>query len=344
MRKAFVMLAVVVGVSGCASTGGMFGKHTPKPLHPDGVRADSPARIRMVTGSDTSLNEGDTVLSINGKPVKSFSYYNAVSSTGEMTVKSAGGTVRKVALSQLFSDDGKTLEAHTLSRGGVFIFPQQVPAYQRTQDAALLYLGAEKGLVSASMWQTKPRILELRVDLRAEPNCQTCSLKALAVMDGSRKAWLSAIPYNKAAWLVYTPAGRAPPMMNVPPPTPVAYTSTTTGSGTVSGSMYGNAYSGNYSGMSTTTTTPQYNYTGTEMAEAYNLGALLKQERIESDNKHRRDFVANRVGNLRVGRMPAGQQMTGYVDFVVPNDFKGPYVVAIKGNKHFAAARFEAQD
>lgn len=335
-----VVVAATFVVAGCASTGGLFSSDTPTALMPYGVQADGPAVIHMVTSPDSPLHNGDTVLSINGKPVTAYSFYSDFTARGSMKVKSADGKVQMIPDSALLSANGKKLKALTFKLGGTMIFPQKVPVYKRIQDAGLISLGKEKGLISASLWHTNPRILEVYVDLRSASTCTSCSLKNIAVMDWSRKDWLTPLSINKVAWIVYPPDGSTGPLMNIPPPTPVSYSSTSNTTGTMNGTFYGNSFSGNYSGSTTSTTTPRYNYAATEMAEAYNLGVILKQARIQKDNKNRRSFVIDRMVNLKIGPMSPGERMTGYVDFVVPNGFGGPFVLAIKGNRKFAAVRF----
>lgn len=332
------LVAIVLG--GCATMGGLNDAHTPQPLEPVGVKADSPAVVHLVLSPDSPVHNGDTILSVNGKPVTAFSFYRLFTPQGTMKVKGPHGKVRTVADSAVLFSNGKGLKAHTFKRGGTFVFPQKVGAYHRTQDAAFVMLGHERGLISASLWHTKPEILELYIQVQANQRCGTCSLDNVAVMDWGRKAWLTPVPFNKVAWVVYPPDTPAGPLMNVPPPTPVGYTSTTTGMGTANGSMYGNTYTGTYSGFGTTTTTPYYNYTATNMALAYNLGTVLKQDRIMTDNRNRREFVADRISNLKSGHLLPGEIMTGYVGAVVPNGFTGPYVVAVKGAGKIFDVRF----
>lgn len=333
--------AAALGLSGCVSSGGLFASHNPQSLEPYGVKASGPAVVHMVLASHSPVHDGDTILTVSGKPVTAYSFYSVFTPRGQMKVKTEAGKVHMVSDASLLAKRGAGLKAGTLNPGGTFIFRQKVPAYQRVQDAGLVVMGHERGLISASLWHTKPRILELYVDLRSDASCRTCNLKNLAAMDWSRKAWLTPVPANKVAWVVYPPDNSAGPLMNVPPPTPVGYTSTSNTTGTFNGNVYGNSYSGNYSGYTTTTTSPYYDYTATDMAEAYNLATIFQQAHIRQDDKNRRTFAVDRIGNLRLGRMQAGERMTGYVDFVVPNDFNGPFVVAIKGNGKFAAVKFD---
>lgn len=343
--KAFITVILAATVSGCATNAGLFSsKKAPVALSPYGVNATSPAVIRMVKRPHSPLHKGATVLSVNGKPVTAYTFYRAFTPKCTSKIKSVGGTVNTVADRKLLSEGGNHLNVFTLPAGGTFIFKQKVPVYKRTQNAGLIYLGREQGLVAASIWNTKPRILELYLDLHASQSCQSCNLKNIGVMDWSRKSWLTSVAVNKVAELVYPRHGEPGPLMNVPPPTPVGYTSTSDTTGSFNGTIIGNGYNGNYSGTTITTTTPQYNYSATNLSELHNLAVILARDRIKRDNKYRRDFVTDRIVNLKLGPLAPGERMSGYVDFVVPNGFDGPFIVVVKGNSKDADIRFDLKN
>jgi|GEM_PF-7042969 len=334
-------LAAALVLNGCASSGGRFSANSPEPLEPFGVKADSPAVIQMVNAPGSPVSKGDTVVSLNGSPVTTLTFFTHFTPTGEMQVQNPQGKVRTVSDSSLLLPSGKGLKASPIPLGGTLLFPKKVPAYNRQQESAFALLGSESALVTASLWHTKPRIIEIYVELRAGKDCSKCSLKNLGVLDWSHKAWLSPVSYSQVAWVLYPADAPAGALMNVPPPTPIGSTSTSTMTGTLNGTSYGNSYYGNYSGYQTTTTTPYYDYAATDMALAYNLGTIIRQNRIAEDNKNRQAFVANRISNLKTGSLLPGEVMSGYVDVVVPNGFNGPYIVGIKGDGTLAAVRFD---
>lgn len=331
---------LLLSLPACATTGHL-GIKEPTALKVYGVQADGPAVIRTVTEADNPLQVGDTILSIGGQRVTAFSYFNRYGPSATVEARKANGSQVKMAYSRLLRSEGNGLGVLTIGPGQVMVFSQRISSYERTQTAGLMLFGRETALVSASLWQTEPRILEVYIDIRAPESCTTCSLTNLGVMDRSRKAWLTPVPASKVAWVVVPPVGAAPPPMNVPPPTPVGSVTTTTSTGTLNGATYGNSFYGNYSGVASSTTTPYYDYTLTNMALAYNLAAAIQQNRIVQSNRARKGFVVDRIGNLHLGAMTPGERETGYIDFVVPNDFDGPFVVSALSGKRFAAVRFD---
>lgn len=342
LRGLYFGLAVTMVLSGCVSSGGLFSAKGPEPLEPYGIKANAPAVIRTVESPRSLIRKGDTVLSKNGKPMSTLTFFTHFTPHGEIKIEDKRGQTRTLPESRLLRSDGNGLRASPLPIGGALIFSQKVPAYKRKQQSAFVLLGrGESGLVAVSLWNRTPKILEIYVELRAGSDCKKCSLNNLAVMDWSHKAWLSPVSYTQAAWIVYPADAPAGALMNVPPPTPIQSTSTSTVTGSLNGEGYRNHYYGRYTANATTVTTPYYNYTETDMALANDLATELQQDRIEADNRNRRSFVANRLGNLKAGPLARGEIMAGYVDVVVPKGFNGPYIVVIKGNGKLGVARFD---
>jgi hypothetical protein len=230
------------------------------------------------------------------------------------------------------SKNGNQLMAWAFEPGDTITFDQNVPAYDRAQPAGLFYLDRATGLVTAGIGDTSPRFLELYVEIRVPESCTDCKLKNIAVMDWGRKSWLAPVDTSQVAWAIFPSAGQAPAPMAIPPPTPVGYTANTYGTGQVSGYAQGNNFVGSYSGTALTSVMPYYDYTLTNLASAYNLGAMLQQARIEADTEARSAFMVGRYSNLRLGSFTPGEQITGYVHFAVPAGFEGPFIVALQGN------------
>jgi hypothetical protein len=128
--------------------------------------------------------------------------------------------------------------------------------------------------------------------------------------------------------------------MAVPPPTPIGYTGTTTTMGTFNAYSSGNYMSGTYSGTGITNVTPYYDYTATNMALAYNLGAMIRQSQIQTHGVARNSFVTRRQGNLRIGMLNPGERITGFVHYQLPTGFGGPFLVAIQAGK-LGVVRFD---
>lgn len=328
------ILCVALCLSACSS--GPSAR--PTPLLPVGTHADAPPQVRhIVTGSpaEEHLDVGDAFIAIDGVEVKTTdAFYTSLTATSQtFTVKKLAGTTVKLPVSEIMSDEGM-LTAWALEPGTTITFDQNVPVYGDVQEAGLVYVGQSMGLVTSSIWNTNPRYIELYIDLHIPDSCHDCRLDNVAVMDWERKSWLAPVNADQVAWNLFPSSGQAPAPMAVPPPTPVGYTASSHGWGQASGYSQGNRFSGTYSGTTATTVTPTYDYTMTNMANAYNLGAALTQARIQADNNARDTFVRDRYTNFRLGALNPGERVTGYVQFAVPNGFTGPFVVAFEGTEN----------
>src|SRR5690606_16049204 len=124
--------------------------------------------------------------------------------------------------------------------GQVIAFGLDNPTYGVSQPAALLYPTNSIALVSASVWPTNPKYLEIYLELRVNQDCTDCSIENIAVLDLSRNSWLSPVTPDHVAWALYPIAGQAPNLMAIPPPVALGYTGTTTSTGTFNAQRYGN--------------------------------------------------------------------------------------------------------
>lgn len=341
--KCNCILFVAALLSACSSGPGA----RPAPLSPVGTHADSPPKVRhIVAGSSAGrhLDIGDTFIAIDGAEIDTTDgfYTRLTATTQTVTVNKLDGETVELPVSEIMSDKGM-LTALVLEPGTTITFDQDVPVYGDVQEAGLFYVGQSMGLVTSSTWDTNPRYLELYIDLHVPESCRDCRLDNVAVMDWERKSWLAPVNADQVAWNLFPSSGQAHMMMAVPPPTPVGYTANSHGWGQASGYSQGNSFSSTYSGNTSTTVTPSYDYTMTNMANAYNLGAALTQARIQADSDARSAFVRDRYSNFRLGPLNPGERVTGYVQYAVPQGFTGPFVVAFEGNDN-AFIMFETDE
>jgi hypothetical protein len=346
-RTGFVVIAVVFLV-GCIparySTSSQDWK-SPKSLIPYGIASDAPALIRYIEPNSSAasvVSKGDLVLAVDTQPVNgTFNLWVSVKPDSKFVhIRSRDGSEKYITLTKLIDPQSHRPLALPFDPGQTILFKLQNPAYTVSQDAALLYPQNSIALISTSVWDTEPRYLEVYLELRVDPACQDCKLENIAVMDLSRKSWLTPVPPDYIAWALYPEAGQAPNMIPVPPPTPVGYTATSTLSGTLNTYSYGNSLSGTYYGTGVSTVTPYYDYTATNMAMIYNLAAAIKQNNIIAHSRARVTFVTRRQSNLRVGQLNPGERVTGFVHYQLPNGFNGPFLVVVKtGN--LQAVRFD---
>lgn len=336
-----LLAAALVGA--CAT---MQSEEKPAYLVPYATPADSPALIRHVVPDSpvkAVVGIGDLVLSVDGKPVAStWDFYSALTpATKVVRVRTKEGQEKDVPLSTLTKPNSYEMWAWLIEPGQTFSFKQHNPVYAEERDAALLYLKNWKSLVSASIWPTHPRYIEVYVELRVNPDCRDCKLENIAVLDLSRNSWLTPVSSEYVAWALYPVAGVAPGFMPVPPPTPIGYTATTTELGTLSARTYGAYAYGTYSGIGNTTVSPYYDYTMTNIALAYNLGAMLRHSQIQAQGAARVSFVTRRQSNFRIGDLNPGERITGYIHFQLPDGFEGPYLVGVKAGD-LGVARFDS--
>jgi hypothetical protein len=333
-------------VVGCASTPDPYDTKKPTYLVPFATSADAPAQVRYIvpdSPAQSAFEIGDDLLSVDDKPVSStWGFYSLLSPTAKtIRVRARDGKERTVPVSRFIKPDSYEMWAWLLEPGQTLSFKLHNSAYAEEQDAALIYLKNSVAWVTASIWPTRPRYLEVYLELRVSPDCRDCKLENVAVLDQSRNSWLTPVSPDYVAWALYPVAGQEPRLMPVPPPTAVGYTGTTTTTGLLNAYSYGNYMSGTYSGTSLTTVKPYYDYTATNMAMAYNLGAMIRQSQIQTHGAARVSFVARRQSNLRIGDLNPGERITGFIHFQLPEGFDGPYLVAVKAG-NIGIARFDA--
>lgn len=339
LSKLFLLATILVLFTACASMNKMYETGKLAPLIPFGVSADSPPLVRYVeknSPAENIVNVGDLIISVDGNPVKStFNFYEIITPQAKtVEIKTKTGKIKAVPFDKITQPNTYHSYVWLIEPGQTIIFKLHNPVYKKDQDSALLYLHKAKALVSASMWRYEPRYLEVYMELRVDSDCQDCRLENIAVLDLSRKSWLTPVSPSYVAWSLY-PYEEAPPsFMPVPPPVPVGYTASTTMAGTFS--------AGSFSGTGFTEINPYYDYTATNFATAYNLGVLIKQWQIQARSEARKKFVTKRLGNLRFGKLNPGERITGFVDFLIPDGFDGPYLIAVKGGD-LGIARFDIQ-
>lgn len=338
-----VLLSVLV--VGCATSPDPYDTKKPNYLVPFATPADAPAMVRHIvpeSPAKSAFEEGDLLLSVDGRPVSNtWGFYSALSPNAKIIrVRAKDGKERDVPVSKLIKPNSYEMWAWLFEPGQALSFKLDNPAYTEEQDAALIYPKNSVALVTASIWPSRPRYLEVYLDLRVNRDCRDCKLENVAVLDQSRNSWLTPVSPDYVAWALYPTAGQAPSLMPVPPPTAIGYTGSTTTTGTVHAYSYGNYMSGTYSGTGVTTMTPYYDYTATNMAMAHNLGAMIRQSQIQAHGAARVSFVTRRQSNLRIGDLNPGERITGFVHFHLPDGFNGPYLVAIKAG-NIGIARFD---
>ncbi len=337
----FSLLYVVA----CASMNMMYEGGKYEPLKPFGVAAESLPIIRYIEKNSPAkdiLSVGDLIISVDGKPVKNtFNFYEIITPQSKtVKIQKKTGIIKEVSFDKIVEPHSYHLYVWLIEPGQTLVFKLYNPVYKRDQDSALLYLRKATALVSARMWKCDPKYLEVYIELRVDPDCEDCTLENIAVMDLSRKSWLTPVSPSYVAWSLYPYEGPPPNFMPVPPPTPTGYTVTTRMSGTLHTYSYGPYTTGSYSGTGFTQINPYYDYTATNFAAAYNLGVLIKHWQIQARTEARKKFVTKRLGNLRFGKLNPGERITGFVHFLVPEGFEGPYLVVVKSGD-LGIARFD---
>ena len=347
MTKVTLLFALLLSalVGGCATSPDHYDTRKPIYLVPFATSADSPAKVRHIvpdSPAKTVVEVGDTILSVDDKPVTStLSFYSALSPTAKVIrIRAKDGKDRDVPASAFIKPDSHEMWAWLFKPGETISFKLYNPIYADTQEAALLTPKNSVSLVSASIWPTHPRYLEIYLDLLVNQDCLDCKLENIAVLDLSRNSWLTPVSPDYVAWALYPMAGQEPSLMPIPPPIPVGGTATTTTTGSLTAQTYGNYIAGTYAGTGFTTTSHYYDYAVTNLALAYNLGAMIRQSEIQAHSAARVSFVSRRQFNLRIGDLNPGEHVTGFVHFQVPNGFDGPYLVVGKAG-NLSIARFD---
>ena len=335
----FILLFLLIASAGCATM-----PNGPTPLVPFGPSAEAPATIRFIepdSPAASHVEKGDTITAVDGKAVNTWSFLFALNSnTKNVQVVSKDGTSKNIPIGKLEEQENGHLYALPFEPGQSIVFSLRNPVYHVDQNASLFYLRNSMALVSASIWPTKPRYLELYLELRVNTDCTDCELNDIAALDLSRKSWLTPVPTEYAAMALYPLTGSAPGLMAVPPPTPIGQVSSTSLTGLFNAYNYGNTSTGSFSGEALTSTTQNYDYTLTNMALAYNLGAVIQQSNIQASNNARRTFILERVSNLRIGHLNPGERVTGFAYFQIPEGFDGPFLVGLKSGK-FIFCKFD---
>ena len=345
IEKSMMMGIILTLLTGCATTPNPYDRRKPDYLLPYGPAAESTPLIRHVEADSpaSSLVEvGDRIIDIDGKPVpNTYGFYQMLSpEASTIKVQGKGGSEKSIPVSKLIEPNTYHSWAWLYEPGQTLVFKLDNPTYGEEQNAALVIPKDSIALVTASIWPTSPRYLEIYIELRVNLTCTDCKLENIAVLDLSRNSWLTPVSSDHVAWALYPAAGQAPNLMAVPPPTPIGYTGTTSTTGSVNAYNYGNYTSGTYSGTGLSTVTPYYDYTATNIAMAYNLGAMFQQSQIQAHGSARDAFVTRRQSNLRIGQLNPGELITGFVHYQLPEGFDGPFLVAVQAGK-IGIARFD---
>lgn len=347
---ALIGLSIVL-LPGCTTvqTTDYADRVAPVSLSPVGKHADSPATVEYVepgSPADGVLAVGDRITKLDGNAITStWDFVNKIGPLKPLTatIVTAGGAEKTVVSEAIYDPKQNKFHIFPFRPGEPFLFSQTPAAYNYDRNAAFLNIGGAWTLVSAGLFQSGVsglRYLELLMEIRVDDGCADCRLDNIAIADQTANSFLTAVSPEYAAWALYPTAGQAPQMMAVPPPTPIGATASTMGRGTFNAYTYGNRISGTFQGSGITTYTPTYDYTLTNMAMAYNLGAMIQQSRIQADTVARQRFVQRRTGNLRLGKLNPGERLSGYVFFQVPANMNGPFLVLLQG-KQITGAVFE---
>lgn len=336
-------------LSACATPGG-YPYYLPKslPLSVVGVPVQKPMVVRgILKGSpaDGKIRPGDMVVAIGRKPVKSIEEFLSVlaSETGKpVTLCRSDGSVYRVPYSDV-ADPIHHWGYILPTKAGETLSLRDKDLYGRPQAAGMFFLGNMRGLVKAEIWKSVPNYLEVQVDIRAKDGCSDCTLKNIAVLDEGFKSFLSPVRIDGVMFAVFPQLGRKPPApMPIPAPTVTGYNTSATTVGTVNASIAGSRVYGNISANTVGTVAPTYDYSMTDAALAYNLGAVFQRAALQDAVMGAKKFIADRQGNIHVGKMNPGERETGYLYYSLPPHFTGPYVVYIvDGEKHFFYVRFK---
>lgn len=303
----WAVCVLVWGLAGCAATAVVERQPLPA-VGP--TTQDAPVLKHIVPASraEGQLLPGDRIEAIDGKPITSIQemaqmVYEGSPST--FTV-SRGDTHLDLPIDALADARTKNWNALVLGDGETFTLDAQ-SATGPTMRVAYVLAGRTSGYVATSLWSSQPNLLEVELRLTAPNDCNDCELRNVAVLDMSRKAWLSIVEPRAAAFAIVPEIGQPGQPIAVPPPTVVGSTSTTTMQGNVSAQTYGSTTTGTFTGNAYTTTTPVYDYSNQYAALGHNLGVAIRNAQIETANRERSKFWNVRLGNLRVGKLNPGE-------------------------------------
>lgn len=327
--KPFLLLLSVAAelLSGCANV-------TPVPMEALGPRLDEPAHIALVAQDSPYarlVKPGDVVVAIDGRPVTTMQEA-AFSFVSEKTVGVRTSTGQLVEL-----PGSAFLRTDTVA-AAVSLFPEQrfmtIPVTSVVYGPGRVgagwvvfsdntFEGAFFGTALASLIRSPTRYVEVELTAQAHPKCEEqCKLQNVGMLDMSLQRWLRPVRIENVAYTMYPDAGaQAPQTVAVPAPTVSGYSATSSSYGSVSG--------GTYSGTSQTYITPQYDYTATNFANMYNLGAIMQQDVIRQSNEKWRAFVSARESTLNTGVLRPGASKTAFLFFELPEEAPGPFVVVV---------------
>jgi len=329
-----VVPCLVFWLAGCAATA-VVQRQPLAAMGPSTQDAPILKRIVPASAADGKLLAGDKIVAIDDKPITSIQEMAQVIYEGShstLTV-SRGEMHLDMPVSALADTQSNKWNALVLGDGETFTLDTQ-SATGPTMRAAYVLAGRVAGYVATSVWRSQPNLIEVELRITAPNDCTDCQLRNVAVLDMSRRAWLSIVATRDAAFAIVPEVGQPGQPIAVPPPTVVGSTSTTTMQGTVNAQTYGNTTTGTYSGNAYTTTAPIYDYSNQYAALGHNLGVAIRNAQIETANRERVKFWNVRLGNLRVGTLNPGEIVTGHLFFAAPIGFDGPYMVFVDGGEN----------
>lgn len=335
MRWPGIGVAVALVTSACAT-----GVPPPTPLTTIGQPLDGRMIVRAVDDDSPAaelLEVGDQIVAVGTHPVSTIAdFFQAMGDPAAetITVEKSDGELITLEREAIQEPEHGLFYFSAVAPGEKFFIRRQSP-YAPAQSSALTFLPGIFGLVSGVLWEGEPRFMELYVEIAAGDDCRPCRLDNIALMEWPTRTWLPPVGAPTVAARLYPVAGQPPPPVPIPPPTVVGYVETARTTGTVSAYQSGSTITGTYSGTTTSTATPIYDYTAQTMAAAHNLGVAIAQARIRADTEKRREFVLQRQGSLRLGDLYPGQQLSGYVFFVIPDWASGPFVVVMSDGETF---------
>lgn len=303
----------------------------PPEIH--GIKHGSPA--------EGQLRIGDRVVAVDDRPVSTLSgTLTEIGRTRPQTFTIERGGQRVTLPFDVWFPASGEPNAFFLADNESYTVEDKLVA-GGTARGAFLYSEKIATGVFVTRWSTAPNILEVQIKLQVRDNCTDCKLRDIGVMDITRRATLSAVNIQKAAFAVVPDLGAPSQPIAVPPPTVVGSVASTTMTGNVTAQTYGNTTRGTIYGQSNTVSTPIYDYSAQYGALGHNLGVAIRNSQIESANAARSKFNTDRLGNLRAGKLNPGEYVTGHLFFAAPAGFDGPYAVVIaSGDEDYGYALF----
>jgi hypothetical protein len=284
-----------------------------------GPALTAPAIIREIRANSAAtgqLQPGDTIVAIDGQPIKSIrDLSRTIAESQPQTFTVTRGEQRLDLPFEVLQDStSKRLNAYVLATGETFTSMDESRLGQ-SMMAANIAVGRLNGKVLASIWRADTNLMELELDIYTPDECSDCELRNIAVMDLARGAWLPLVPLEDAALLIVPGPTKESPIPKVASPSPAASAS--------AGVALMAAYRAEYANL------------------PFKLGEAADYYKIQRAKGEQFDFAYARLGNLRPAKLAPRELLQGHLFFAVPEGYDGPYLVFVDaGEKAITAARF----